>query len=102
MKTNFYGKDHQIPLIGGTFYKPNLQNIYQYEPDLVIGIGGVHDTLRDGSPSSSGLHMDLLICGFHFSSIFLMHRQNFGGCFRLSIKRLYQEDVVCLFVKRHG
>lgn len=30
-----------------------------------------------------------------------MLRQNFGGCFRLCIKRLYQEDVVCLFVKRH-
>ncbi|WMW46054.1 ABC transporter substrate-binding protein [Bacillus paralicheniformis] len=44
----FYGKDHQIPLIGGTFYEPNLQNIYQYEPDLVIGLGGVHDNLRDG------------------------------------------------------
>ncbi|WP_268334657.1 iron chelate uptake ABC transporter family permease subunit [Bacillus haynesii] len=27
-----------------------------------------------------------------------MLRQNFGGCFRLCIKRLYQEDVVCLFV----
>lgn len=100
MKTNFYGKDHQIPLIGGTFYKPNLQNIYQYEPDLVIGIGGVHDTLRDGSPSSSGLHLDLLICSFHF--FFHFFNASAGGCFRLCIKRLYQEDVVCLFVKRHG
>jgi len=77
----FYGKDHQIPLIGGTFYEPNLQNIYQYEPDLVIGLSGVHDNLRDGSPSSSGLHLGLLICSFHFFCHFLNASAEFWRLF---------------------
>ncbi|OAH57829.1 hypothetical protein AWH48_02110 [Domibacillus aminovorans] len=36
-----------IPIIGGTFFEPNIEDIYQLNPELVIGLGGVHDSLRE-------------------------------------------------------
>ena len=34
-------------LIGGSFFEPNLEDIAAAQPDLVIGLSGVHDGLRD-------------------------------------------------------
>ena len=34
-------------LIGGSFFEPSLEDIAAAQPDLVIGLGGVHDGLRD-------------------------------------------------------
>ena len=34
-------------LIGGSFFEPSLEDIAASKPDLVIGLGGVHDGLRD-------------------------------------------------------
>ena len=34
-------------VIGGSFFEPSLEDIAASEPDLVIGLGGVHDGLRD-------------------------------------------------------
>ena len=34
-------------VIGGSFFEPSLEDIAAAEPDLVIGLGGVHEGLRD-------------------------------------------------------
>ena len=34
-------------VIGGSFFEPSLEDIAAAEPDLVIGLGGVHNSLRD-------------------------------------------------------
>lgn len=45
----FYGSEGEtFPSIGGSFFEPSLENIVTAEPDLVIGLSGVHDTLREG------------------------------------------------------
>ena len=44
----FFGsKAEEFQLIGGSFFEPNLEDIAASEPDLVFGLGGVHDGLRD-------------------------------------------------------
>lgn len=45
----FYGgKGKTFPSIGGSFFEPNLEDIVMAAPDLVIGLKGVHDGLRQG------------------------------------------------------
>jgi len=45
----FYGSaGESIPSIGGSFFEPNLEDLVTADPDLVIGLQGVHDTLREG------------------------------------------------------
>lgn len=45
----FYGsKGKSFPSIGGSFFEPNLEDIVTAKPDLVIGLKGVHDGLREG------------------------------------------------------
>lgn len=34
-------------VIGGSFFEPSLEDIAAAQPDLVIGLGGVHDALRE-------------------------------------------------------
>ncbi len=44
----FFGsRADAFELIGGSFFEPNLEDIAAVEPDLVIGLSGVHDGLRD-------------------------------------------------------
>ena len=44
----FFGsKADGFRVIGGSFFEPSLEDIAAAEPDLVIGLGGVHDGLRD-------------------------------------------------------
>ncbi|GGG03479.1 iron siderophore-binding protein [Paenibacillus albidus] len=45
----FYGdKGQAFASIGGSFFEPNLEDIVTVKPDLVIGLLGVHDALREG------------------------------------------------------
>ena len=44
----FFGsRADAFQVIGGSFFEPNLEDIAAAEPDLVFGLGGVHDGLRD-------------------------------------------------------
>ena len=44
----FFGsRADEFRLIGGSFFEPSLEDIAASEPDLVIGLSGVHDGLRD-------------------------------------------------------
>ena len=44
----FFGsRADEFRVIGGSFFEPNLEDIAASEPDLVIGLSGVHDGLRD-------------------------------------------------------
>ncbi len=44
----FFGsRADEFRIIGGSFFEPSLEDIAAAEPDLVIGLGGVHDGLRD-------------------------------------------------------
>ena len=44
----FFGaRAEEFRLIGGSFFEPNLEDIAAAEPDLVIGLIGVHDGLRE-------------------------------------------------------
>ncbi len=44
----FFGaRADEFRLIGGSFFEPNLEDIAAAEPDLVIGLVGVHDGLRE-------------------------------------------------------
>ena len=44
----FFGsKADSFKVIGGSFFEPSLEDIAAAEPDLVIGLGGVHDGLRE-------------------------------------------------------
>lgn len=48
-ETEFYGeKGKDFLSIGGSFFEPNLEDIVTAKPDLVIGLLGVHDALREG------------------------------------------------------
>ena len=45
----YWGPDeNEIGPITGSFFEPSLEDIAQAEPDIVIGLGGVHDGLRAG------------------------------------------------------
>ncbi|OMF38723.1 ABC transporter substrate-binding protein [Paenibacillus sp. FSL H8-0548] len=45
----FYGiKGESFASIGGSFFEPNLEDIVTAKPELVIGLMGVHDALREG------------------------------------------------------
>ena len=44
----FFGsRADEFQVIGGSFFEPSLEDIATAQPDLVIGLGGVHDGLRD-------------------------------------------------------
>ena len=44
----FFGsRADNFQVIGGSFFEPNLEDIAAAQPDLVFGLGGVHDGLRD-------------------------------------------------------
>ena len=44
----FFGSSAEgFQLIGGSFFEPSLEDIAAAQPDLVIGLGGVHEGLRD-------------------------------------------------------
>ena len=44
----FFGsRADEFQVIGGSFFEPNLEDIAASEPDIVFGLGGVHDGLRD-------------------------------------------------------
>lgn len=45
----FYGgKGKTFPSIGGSFFEPSIEDLVTAEPDLVIGLKDVHETLREG------------------------------------------------------
>jgi len=45
----FYGSEGDtFPSIGGSFFEPSLEDLVTAAPDLVIGLSGVHDSLREG------------------------------------------------------
>lgn len=45
----FFGsKGESIPSIGGSFFEPSLEDLVTAEPDLVIGLKGAHESLREG------------------------------------------------------
>jgi len=45
----FYGeRATTFGVIGGSFFEPSLEDITTAKADLVIGLGGVHEGLRDG------------------------------------------------------
>lgn len=47
-ESEFYGNEaSSIPIIGGSFFEPNIEDIFVQELDLVIGLGGVHDSIRE-------------------------------------------------------
>ena len=44
----FFGsKAEEFRVIGGSFFEPSLEDIAASEPDIVFGLGGVHDGLRE-------------------------------------------------------
>ena len=44
----FFGsRADEFQIIGGSFFEPNLEDIASAQPDIVFGLGGVHDGLRD-------------------------------------------------------
>ena len=44
----FFGsRADEFRIIGGSFFEPNLEDIAAAQPDIVFGLGGVHDGLRD-------------------------------------------------------
>ena len=52
----YWGPDeNEIGPISGSFFEPSLEDIAQAEPDIVIGLGGVHDGLRTGLKSIAPL-----------------------------------------------
>ena len=52
----YWGPDeNEIGPISGSFFEPSLEDIAAAEPDLVIGLGGVHDGLRPGLESIAPL-----------------------------------------------
>ncbi|WP_309119452.1 ABC transporter substrate-binding protein [Paenibacillus sp.] len=49
MQPEFYGeKGRSFASIGGSFFEPNVEDLVAAKPDLVIGLEGVHDALREG------------------------------------------------------
>lgn len=54
----FFGTDGAaIPRIGGSFFEPSLEDVAAAQPDLVIGLGGVHEATRDGLASIAPLYI---------------------------------------------
>lgn len=54
----FYGgKGLTFPSIGGSFFEPSLEDLVTASPDLVIGLMGVHDTLREGLNGVAPLYL---------------------------------------------
>ncbi len=52
----YWGPDeNEIGAISGSFFEPSLEDIARAEPDLVIGLGGVHEGLRTGLASIAPL-----------------------------------------------
>ena len=46
-------------MIGGSFFEPNLEDIAAAQPDLVFGLGGVHDGLRERAAAHrSAIHRE--------------------------------------------
>lgn len=45
----FYGsKGESFPSIGGSFFEPGIEDLVTVAPDLVIGLKGAHEALREG------------------------------------------------------
>ena len=53
----FGEKAKSFSIIGGSFFEPSLEDIARAKPDLVIGLGGVHEALRDGLKSIAPLYI---------------------------------------------
>ncbi|QNK59438.1 ABC transporter substrate-binding protein [Paenibacillus sp. PAMC21692] len=54
----FYGsKGESFPSIGGSFFEPSLEDLVTAAPELVIGLKGVHDTLREGLDGIAPLYL---------------------------------------------
>ena len=55
----FFGKEAEarIPRIGGSFFEPSLEDLAVAQPDLVIGLAGVHESLRDALQSIAPLYI---------------------------------------------
>ncbi|WP_199613726.1 ABC transporter substrate-binding protein [Paenibacillus alkalitolerans] len=61
----FYGEKGQtFASIGGSFFEPNLEDLVNAKPDLVIGLKGVHDALREGL---DGVAPIILVNPVHYS-----------------------------------
>ena len=48
-------EESEIGAVSGSFFEPSLEDIAKAEPDLVIGLGGVHEGLRAGLASIAPL-----------------------------------------------
>ncbi|QGH32828.1 ABC transporter substrate-binding protein [Gracilibacillus salitolerans] len=47
-ESEFYGNEAiSIPMIGGSFFEPNVEDVFAQELDLVVGLGGVHENIRE-------------------------------------------------------
>ncbi|MDQ0228229.1 ABC transporter substrate-binding protein [Metabacillus niabensis] len=54
----FFGeKGKDIAIIGGSFFEPNLEDMLSNDLDLVIGLGGVHDNIREALGSEIPLYI---------------------------------------------
>ncbi|WP_020620688.1 ABC transporter substrate-binding protein [Paenibacillus daejeonensis] len=54
----FYGSaGESFPSIGGSFFEPSLEDLVTAAPDLVIGLQGVHDSLREGLGGIAPLYL---------------------------------------------
>ncbi|WP_138752709.1 ABC transporter substrate-binding protein [Paenibacillus sinopodophylli] len=54
----FYGDNgKKFASIGGSFFEPNLEDIVTAKPDLVIGLMGVHDALREGLNGAAPVYL---------------------------------------------
>lgn len=54
----YFGDQAQsLAVIGGSFFEPSLEDIAAATPDLVIGLSGVHEGLRDGLQSIAPLYI---------------------------------------------
>lgn len=54
----FYGEEAaNLGQIGGSFFEPNLEDISLAAPELIIGLEGTHEGLRDGLASIAPLYI---------------------------------------------
>ena len=54
----FYGaRGDDFASIGGSFFEPNLEDLVVVKPDLVIGLMGVHDAIREGLNGISPVYL---------------------------------------------
>jgi iron complex transport system substrate-binding protein len=59
-RPEFYGeRAKRFATIGGSFLEPNVEDVAAAEPDLVIGLGGVHEGLRDALKPIAPLYIML-------------------------------------------